>query len=272
MSLLSLLNSPDVKQGFSEEFTPPPFPLQGDLLAPPRTKHYTLIGTAFDYLMRFRLKRLNPKAETQTWIAEYAPQRAVELGERAGASQKDIKSMVAMLSTILSDAQEIYSAYLIDGKLDDTVILACLDLAGLDPVYRAGVLDPPDIDDDDILDMRQLARLIPTKSFKARHCCLLNPTFGKASTLVGGADADLIIDSRLIDIKTTKDLKLTRRDFNQIIGYKILSVIENKKPIDNIGIYFSRYGLTYELPTGEIPISADFVKWFTKRAKEEFGD
>lgn len=33
-----------------------------DLLAPPLTDHYWLVGTAFDYLLRFYIKFLNPKA------------------------------------------------------------------------------------------------------------------------------------------------------------------------------------------------------------------
>jgi hypothetical protein len=32
----------------------------------------------------------------------------------------------------------------------------------------------------------------------------LNPDFGFASKLVGGADADIVLDSTLIDIKTVK--------------------------------------------------------------------
>ena len=45
----------------------------------PRTKNYSLIGTAFDYLLRFELQRRAPHAISETWVAQYAAQ-AVETG------------------------------------------------------------------------------------------------------------------------------------------------------------------------------------------------
>ena len=81
---------------------------------------------------------------------------------------------------------------------------------------------------------------------------LLNPTFGKASRMVGGADADIVAGGMLIDIKTTKKPKLDRRHFDQLAGYYALAAIggidgmdkfgAGGSPIDKLGIYFSRYG------------------------------
>ncbi len=38
--------------------------------APPLTTSYALVGTAFGYLLRFRLERLNQQAAGWPWIAE----------------------------------------------------------------------------------------------------------------------------------------------------------------------------------------------------------
>lgn len=43
-----------------------------------------------------------------------------------------------------------------------------------------------------------------SKHFIDSKGCILNPAFGEAAALVGGADADLMIDNTLIDLKTTK--------------------------------------------------------------------
>ena len=61
MSLTSFLKNKDVKERFQREFSTPDFNLKGELLAEPKTIHYSLVGTAFDYLMRFFLKKMSPK-------------------------------------------------------------------------------------------------------------------------------------------------------------------------------------------------------------------
>ena len=72
MSLTSFLRNKDVQERFRQEFRKPKFTAKKDLLAPPLTKHYSLVGTAFDYLLRFYVERLNPNAITKKWVAEFA--------------------------------------------------------------------------------------------------------------------------------------------------------------------------------------------------------
>jgi len=62
MSLTSFLKDKDVKNAFERAFKKPQFNLQAELLAPSLTNNYSLVGTAFDYLLRFYIKRLNPDA------------------------------------------------------------------------------------------------------------------------------------------------------------------------------------------------------------------
>ena len=70
MSLTSFLKNKDVKDAFKQGFKKPRLKLQGELLALPLTNHYGLVGTAFDYLLRFYIKRLNPNAIEQSWVSE----------------------------------------------------------------------------------------------------------------------------------------------------------------------------------------------------------
>ncbi len=70
MSLTSFLKNRDVKERFRQEFEMPKMRAERELLAPPLSNRYSLVGTAFDYLMRFYLKRLNPDAVTGQWVAE----------------------------------------------------------------------------------------------------------------------------------------------------------------------------------------------------------
>lgn len=70
-----------------------------------------------------------------------------------------------------------------------------------------------------------------------------NPSFGRCSKAVDGADADIVINNTLIDFKSSKYLNSIEDDFRQLIGYYLFTLI-TKRPtyINKICLYFSRYG------------------------------
>jgi len=151
----------------------------------------------------------------------------------------------------------------------------------LDLIFRPGYIDPNIgvVDKEDLRDLRKLISAVDAKMFKAKHICVLNPTFGEGSHLVGGADADLLIDDTLIDIKTTAALKLERYHFNQLIGYYLLYIIggidssPSEVDVSNVGIYFSRYSVLHTIPVTSFtrnPNFPDFRNWFKNKAKEVF--
>ena len=73
MSLTDFIKLPDVKAKFQAEFHKPKFDVQQELLATsPNGSNYRLVGTAFDYLLRFYIKYQNPHAKETRWVAEYA--------------------------------------------------------------------------------------------------------------------------------------------------------------------------------------------------------
>lgn len=104
---------------------------------------------------------------------------------------------------------------------------------------------------------------------------MLNPEFGEATHLVRGADADFLIDKKLIDIKTTKNLQLKLKDFCQMIGYLMLhriSGIDERKDIeiDQLGIYYPRFGYLFLFDIKDL-IDDDslqiFTEWFERRIR-----
>ncbi len=70
MSLSSLLEQTDIRVRLRQDFPKPRLGARKELLARPLIKRYGLVGTAFDYWLRFRLQRLNPNAQDRSWIAE----------------------------------------------------------------------------------------------------------------------------------------------------------------------------------------------------------
>lgn len=67
---------------------------------------------------------------------------------------------------------------------------------------------------------------------------ILNPTFD-GSLDVGGADADLIVDSCLIEVKTTKYPKLDSRWLYKLLGYVLLDYSDRLR-IQSVAVYMAR--------------------------------
>jgi hypothetical protein len=160
----------------------------------------------------------------------------------------------------------------------------------LDVIHRRGLLYGGDddffktigqTDPKDVQDLRQLISLVKPEMFRAEKACALNPHFGRASELVGGADGDVVIDDALIEIKTVKDFQLKREYFDQLIGYYVLFRIggieglPKAHSINRLGIYFSRHGHLWLVNVKDVVKEASlpsFIDWFKKRAKEAAQD
>jgi hypothetical protein len=267
MSLTSFIrNNKDVQERIRMEVPTPRIGQKRELLVPPSSNRYSLIGTAFDYLMRFYLQRINPTAHTHEWVAEFVVEQILISSPLYNEGRKTVQ-----------EAKNKLTEYVNTGILTDELIRSSLLLARYDPIYRAGrgIEEIGLVYEEDIQELRSLVNHIPNALFTAQALCILNPSFGEASALVGGADADLIIDNMLIDIKTVKDYAIKPNDFQQLIGYYVLyklSGIEQypKTQIDKLAIYFSRYGHLEVFQIDDIinqHTFPEFSNWFQKRAQ-----
>jgi hypothetical protein len=288
MSLTSFLENKDVKERFRQQFEIPRLTVEKALLAPPLSSRYSLVGTAFDYLMRFYLKRINSDAVTSEWVAEYSIThplspllKDVVINGETGEIIFTETELTKKAHWIIEQAKADYSNYLSSGQIVQQLIESALRLAQLDPIFRAGFIDENlgTVHKEDADDLQQLISIVEPGLFKAVHLCLLNPTFGEASRLVGGADADLLIDDTIIDIKTTKKFQLQRSYFNQLIGYFVLHEIAGiggltpKPKISRVAIYFSRHAYLYTIDLQDIVHAGtfpNFVSWFIDRARQEY--
>ncbi len=85
---------------------------------------------------------------------------------------------------------------------------------------------------------------------------VLNPTF-TGSRDVGGADADLIVDGCLIDIKASVQPKINPEWLRQLAGYVLLDYTDEQR-IHSVGIYMARQGVLLTWPL------ADFFSLLTE--------
>ncbi|MBY0485615.1 MAG: hypothetical protein K2P85_00245 [Flavobacteriaceae bacterium] len=263
MSLTSIiLNNIEVRDKLKSEFPRPEFNLVSKIKAVPLSTNYSLVGAAFDYLMRFYLEYHNKDVliYRSSWVAESARKslnfKLLKIGNnniRIGSNRDKIVNAIDLFLIIddgFIEAENNYKKFILSGKITSKLLISCLFLGKLDSFYRRRVIAEnfETFDKSDVKDLKNLISIIEVEKFIVKRSLYINPSFGNGSALVGGADADLIIDDTLIDIKVTKELKLERKHLNQIIGYYSLSLIggintnPNLKMINSIGIYFARHG------------------------------
>ena len=219
------------------------------MIAHPVTDHFALVGTAFDYLFRFEVQRRFPKTRTQKWVAEIA------LGVLKWDSSADGRLARRVVQTARKAHARFVRSREPSEKLVDEMAQHAIRLAKLDSLYRGGIFDPTveEAGSRDTRDLLRLLRIVPFDGqlgllFK-RGPILLNPTFGKFSELMGGADADLVAGGALVDLKVTKFPRFQDEYLAQVLGYQILGELHRElsprkfPEINAVGLYFARHGV-----------------------------
>lgn len=266
MSLTSIIKGDkDLRDKIKSTFKRPKLDKSKPILAIPSTKNLGAVGIAFDYIFRFYLERINKVNNNKIII--WPSERALDYldGEIYLVSQN-----------IIDEVKKLKKEFIKSGYLSRELVRQTLRMSYIDSVYRSGFgveFIGKDADELEIDDIENQFKLVNFDLYRANNICLLNPSFDYASSLVGGADADVIIDDVLFDIKTTKNLDLKLDDFCQIIGYLLLyrisgalcnHGIENSE-IKRLGIYYSRYGYLFSFSVDEIVDSESlgkFTIWF----------
>lgn len=264
MSIKQLIKDPSVASHLRAMVHRPALPASASLLAPPiALASSSLIGTAFDYCARWAVKRQNPHAIERQWYAE-------EVVKGLEITQPTLARRAAKMCAAAKKAEK---AYIKAGKWADSILRAALVLATIDPIGRrdAGHDVIGVVSDDEVRDLCQLVEITDWSVFATKGLCLLNPEFGLMSTLVGGADADLVIDQQIIDVKTTKKLALVPADVDQVLAYFLLHHVasvgdlEPSPPITSVALYFARFAFLYVIELSALAGTQELVthvEWF----------
>ncbi|MDZ7730626.1 MAG: hypothetical protein U5K37_06450 [Natrialbaceae archaeon] len=286
MSLTSFVKRESVRDRFDEKFPNKGNRAENDICVEWQSNQYRLVGTAFDYLVRFWLRRHATDIQSRPWVAEASLEIAHE----------EYPGIVEDLTNRIDRAKEARDTYLESGESTESLLEASLDLARIDGIYRGG--DPPvdlgEYDSNALSDCRELLEILDETNVLTGDEVDLNPAFGVGSALVGGADADVILDGTLIDIKTSSKATFKIDYWRQLVGYLLLADIHADlnqwqfyeqlgigedpncrayQDIDSFGVYFARHG---ELST----VSSDIVydhpgymdvrSWFIEEAIDAY--
>lgn len=290
MSLTSLIRgATPVRERLAAWFPKPKLPLCAEVRVPSMAKNRSLIGTAYDYLLRFQLERAMPFARSGPWAAENAlaniRKRQQWATIQVGDDYYPAADIAAEIEVIIRRARLELERFIAGGSLSRKLIRCTLDLAHCDVLYRIGRLDARFGETplkDEFTELRRLIDVTDTTSLSGTETCLLNPNFGRGSIRLGGADADLLIDDVLIDVKVTINLRLRVEDWRQLIGYAALNehfpIGGGYEPLSirRIGVYFARHGYLVSWPLRHVvdPIKfSRFALWLadyaTKRHSQQ---
>lgn len=210
------------------------------------------VGTAFDYLARFVIKHYQKKiggtAHNEKYVAKYGLYELLTVTKnRKNNYQQTYDKGIDIISEYINgnDSEELFTR----------LLGVSVYFAKLEQIYRSGYT--PEIEnsliyridkyvEQELRNQIEIFKDAFEDKFKiqTKKCeVFYNPSFSYCSRAVGGADADIVINDTLIDFKSSKYLKNIDKDFEQIISYYLFSkVIESPANINNICLYFSRYG------------------------------
>ena len=149
---------------------------------------------------------------------------------------------------------------------ENTLNSYCIVLALMESVFRAGLREGNPLvgrefgDTNALLgiaqphwvdDLRELSwEFYDNRNHLLHLSHVLNPTFD-GSIDVGGADADLIVDGLLIDIKATKRSSIELDWLRQLLGYVLLDY-SDQYGIGSIGLYLARQGILVQWNLDEV--------------------
>ena len=216
----------------------------------PLGAHYTTIGTAFDWRLRYYVsltpgRGLQPSPGARPeWIQfleslDHTTRRAQPVGRRLDRRAEDLLNRHCVVLAL----QEQHD------RAGPEAIQQTLRF-DLEP--RRTVQDFLAIAEDHwLVDLRSLSwAAYDTLGDLLLRPAVVNPTFA-GSADVGGADADLILDNCLVEIKTTRQPRGVGGWLYQLLGYALLDY-PDRFQIRTVALYLARQSTFVRWPLDEL--------------------
>ena len=240
-------------------------------IVPDEDVPWGLIGTALDYRIRYYFG-ITPHEELVAYKgARRLTEHVSSLANLPKTEQQDFLDYIESLRSIplKSEYQDFFDG--LDSLLEQTppintrleiahedalnrhcIVLALMEEAARIGPHPGNLLVKGEFNDAKALltivqsqwidDLRELSWEFYDKCNPLLHFPhVLNPTFD-GSVDVGGADADMIVDELLIDIKATKRSSIELDWLRQLLGYVLLDY-SDQYGISGIGLYMARQGI-----------------------------
>jgi hypothetical protein len=201
-------------------------------------KAFSVVGAAYEMWFRFHLQKLH-QIQKDVGLNENMKYGLLKYKQDNPLDFDSKKEKVISAWAFCTD-------YIHQERVNNRVLLeSCMELGLMDLYYHGNVmLGYTEQELYELYRLIQYAYPYVVKTFIGGnfHC---NPDFGRWGLAMEGADADIILDDLLFDIKTVTQNGYDERFIgytHQIIGYYCLAQLEGNYPdIQKLGIYFARH-------------------------------
>ena len=254
MPLTEFVDRPVMRDAFKEVYRRPELPdavRHAPVLAASCGRGHSSVGTAFDYLARFKIAQYaaaNGHSVTDCgWLAETA----------IGLAQRDQRYArhADLWGRMMREARKLHDGFVRGQEPVERVARCVQVLAQADLLVRVGEFNPsfkpaPDI----TAELCRLAkifdpgRILPWNGGPT----LLNPQF-HLSGITQGADADINADDLILDFKLVSEVSIAVGYMRQLVGYSVLHRLGGpadgwggvqSPPCERVGLHFARQGIT----------------------------
>ncbi len=248
---------------------------------------WALTGTALDYRLRYQYEIGDPESFT----AYLGWQEVVRRPHGERAPDTGWTSLLGAIADLVDRANPAKSVLALDDEL--ALSRMCGLLAMYEQIYRMGGIANPntqksrlfevglDASLDELLDLidprlpPDLAALVQlhresSQDLSGQSQLVCNPEFARSRDL-GGADADMMIDHALVELKTMKTAALSKKFAWQVLGY-LLADTDDVYEIESVGWYFARQGYWWTFPVDEFLGRLASGNTTLPKARAEFAD
>ncbi|RQG90881.1 hypothetical protein [Natrarchaeobius chitinivorans] len=287
-----------VRDKISTEYPNPGADVDAELQVIHVSYEHSLLGQAFDYLIRFWLEHQHSEVHDPhtgrldrdwTHALEYTRSHFTPAWEQPGESGSDDREP---RNTALERAKKKHEQFRETGMNANDVIDAALVYSGLDlnVGFEDGTIEANSFEDDVVSELQDLFHLFREQDTLLGDSVILSPDFGQRSFILEG-HGDFIVDQTLIDVKTTEDPAFKPEYWRQLLAYYVLNDIHRElvaaevdsrsadvpyPDLTSVGVYFARFGELQTIDVDEYLQPRDeyerFRAWFVDRAIDENHD
>ncbi|MCD5422473.1 hypothetical protein LRS71_23450 [Rhodococcus pyridinivorans] len=222
-----------------------------------------LIGTAIDFRLRLAFTTANLVPLTAQGGYGALARRHLDAAHLLTGLTEATKAVLAAAGLIGSTGIEL------PGRSEDDLIRLCVVAGQLDQLYRkyeSVVRTTPLLDGDTVATLEQAIAQVPSRVVDDLHDQVtrandgLGPLRASATKVTAGlefagshligADADLLVDGLLLDIKAKNEATTIKKpEVYQLAGYVLLD-FDDIHRIEQVGIYWTRHGVmrTFSVP------------------------
>jgi hypothetical protein len=289
-----------VRDKISTEYSNPGRDVEGALKVEHNSYEHSLLGQAFDYLIRFWLEQQHQEVHdphtgrlgrdwTNTLEYRNTFNPYADDGERPSPPTDEEREA---RNAALKRAEKKHEQFRKTGMNANDAIDAALVYSGLDLNigFEEGTITANSFEDDVVTELQELFHLFREQESLLGESVIISPDFGERSFILEG-HGDFIVEEMLVDVKTTENPSFKPGYWRQLLAYYILNDIHREliaeevdgygsatpyPDLTTVGIYFARFGELQTVDIKEYIQSRQeyerFRAWFVDRAIEENHD